>query len=774
MSIRPSLLLASLLVLGWVAPVPSMEPQDRMQFADGMYVRGLYDMAAEEYAALRDESADYQKMDLVLFRLGECYRRLARTEEADIAYAAVGAAHPDSTYRHKADLRRSEMAVESGRYRDALKVLQSLVGRNPSPDIAAPAFYYLGYCRANLATADQQEDPARRIDAVEQPLRRVIERHPDSPFASFACLDLAAFYRETGRDTSEVRPLLEQALARPASDRVAAEALFQLAELSFADDDFEASAGYYGRLLEEHPADPRVDEARLQTAWSFFNVGSHQQALALASAGSQGVGATAPGWLYLLANCQRQLGDSGEAAATYDRLLALEPEGPHATAARYEQALLAFREGDFDKVVTQADTAPSDGKADEDFNWLLAESYMELKQPDKAQGRYLLVAKNNPAGARAPVATYRTAEIDQDAGRYAEASTVFRSVVERWPRHELAADALYASAYCRTRHGEDEEALRDWTALAADYPDYRRRQDVLNQKALSEWKLDRQAEAIETFDQLLESYPDTAYAAEAHRLAGVYAMTQGDVEGAEKRLRAALAAGADTQGAARIQYRLATLLQKQGKLDEAADLLQGLLPVLGSEMPVPLLEWLARHQAGREKHEEVAAAGTAMAAVAKQAAAKQVAWFLVGQAQLALGDKDESMTSLRKAAEVDASTKEGCLAALSLGDLALATGAYETAKASYEQAGVRAQTAERMEYRARSYYGLGRVAAAGEQWEDAVRYYMGVGILFDDPVLAPESLYRAAEAFGELGREADRAKTLKELKERYPAYTPSA
>jgi TolA-binding protein len=767
---RPTRCLARLLVLGAVAAASAMDPGDRMQFADGMYVRGLYDMAADEYASLRDNNPDYPQLDLVLFRLGECYRRLGKLADADAAYAAVGTGHPESTYRPKADLRRAEMAVEGGRYQDALRVLQPLAGRNPAPDIAPPVFYYLGYCRANMAGTAAPKDRARMADAVEQPLRRVIERYPESPFASFACLDLAAFLREAGRDSTETRPLIEKALANPASPRVAAEALFQLAELSFAEGNFEASAERYRRLMTEYPDDRRVEEARLQTAWSFFNVGEHQRASELAEAGNAQNGPARGGWLYLLANCQRQLGQTAEAAATYDRLLALEPGGPHADAATYEKALLAFQEGRFDEVITAAETSGPDDQAGEDRNWLLAESYTRLDQPDRARERYRLVLEHHPDSARAPVAAYRMAEIDLAAGRYEEASGLLRSVAERWPRHELAADALYASAYAQARHGQDAEALRDWTLLAADYPAFERREDALYQLALAQWKLDRKDQAVQTLDQLLGSYPGTKYAAEAHRLAGVHADSQGRLEEAGKRLRASLLSEPEGETATRTRYRLATILQKRGMLDEAADLLQHILPEMGNQMPAPLLEWLARHQADRGQYRDAIAAATHMAGVAGAPASQQVAWFLAGEAWLKLENPVEATGAFRKSAAMDASTLEGCLACLSLGDLAVDQADYETARDAYQRAGERAQASERMEYRARSYYGLGRVAEAREQWDDAARYYLGVGILFDDPRLAPESLYRAAAAFGRLGRTADRDKTLKELNERYPEF----
>ena len=70
--------------------------------------------------------------------------------------------------------------------------------------------------------------------------------------------------------------------------------------------------------------------------------------------------------------------------------------------------------------------------------------------------------------------------------------------------------------------------------------------------------------------------------------------------------------------------------------------------------------------------------------------------------------------------------------------------------------------------RARSYFGLGQAAAARDRSEEAARYFMSVAVLYDDPELTPEALYRAAEAFQKLGRAGDRDKALAELRQRYP------
>jgi TolA-binding protein len=64
---------------------------------------------------------------------------------------------------------------------------------------------------------------------------------------------------------------------------------------------------------------------------------------------------------------------------------------------------------------------------------------------------------------------------------------------------------------------------------------------------------------------------------------------------------------------------------------------------------------------------------------------------------------------------------------------------------------------------------MGRVAQSAEAWEDAVRYYQSVALLFDDPVYSPRALRLAADGLRRMGREEEAQRTLKELQERYPS-----
>ena len=64
--------------------VQAVTPEEQQRFADGLYTRKLHEMAIKEYNRIIQDFPDYQKNDQVLYRAGECARRMGQAEQAMI------------------------------------------------------------------------------------------------------------------------------------------------------------------------------------------------------------------------------------------------------------------------------------------------------------------------------------------------------------------------------------------------------------------------------------------------------------------------------------------------------------------------------------------------------------------------------------------------------------------------------------------------------------------------------------------------------------------
>ncbi len=341
----------------------AIDPEEHMQFADGLYARKLYEMAIREYLVLSKEAPRYENIDVALFRLAESYRRMGKKTDSVRFHERLIKEHPQSAFRFKAHLRRAEMYASEGKYEGAIPFFQTLLELTPPPEIAVSAHYYLGF---SLKKTDQAKD-------AEKAFRRVVDEYVDSPFMSFACIELADMYRQQKRRKKDIQTLYQKAADNPATDRVGAEALFQLGEWASKHKKYEQSIQAYEQLISTYPKSPRVKEFERHVVWSYYYIGRYQEALALiGNVLTRSENPDQAEWLYIKANCERKSGKNKEALATYDQLITGFPASPFVMGAGYEKALIAFTDNDFRAVIEQLEKMDPTDPIKKDAYWLLA------------------------------------------------------------------------------------------------------------------------------------------------------------------------------------------------------------------------------------------------------------------------------------------------------------------------------------------------------------------------------------------------------------------
>jgi tetratricopeptide (TPR) repeat protein len=101
----------------------AMEAQDRIQFADGLLRRDMFDLAAKEYLAL-SEKTNAPNREAVLFRLGECYRKMKRKEDAIRTYQRIITEFPKSDQVPRAKLQQTLIFKDADNETDRKKAVE--------------------------------------------------------------------------------------------------------------------------------------------------------------------------------------------------------------------------------------------------------------------------------------------------------------------------------------------------------------------------------------------------------------------------------------------------------------------------------------------------------------------------------------------------------------------------------------------------------------------------------------------------------------------------
>ncbi len=747
----------------WLAlgvPAWGLTADEQMRFADGIYLRGLYETAVGEYLVLLRDYPDSAHVAAALYRAGECYRQMGNQTGSERFYKRVATEHPHSEQAPRAQLRRAEAAIADSRFAEALPLLQEILQAAPAAETAAAATYYQAFA--------QWKSGDRRTAAATY--ARLLGDHKQSPYAAHAALDLAALSAGQKGAEAHMAGWFELAVAAAATPAVKAEALFRWGDWAYRQGRYQAAADVLQTLLVELPEEPRARDALRAAGWSLYFLDRIPEALALAdkqlAAAADAEAAAAA--LYLRANCLRKMNRDGEALGDYERVALEYPGTAFAGRAGYEIMATHFKRKEWAQALVAAPAQPDAANAAEVL-WMRAESERELGRVELAQGRYDTLVREHPKAPQAAPALLRLGELARAAGRWTEAARLFRRVADDYPAHEAVPAALRASALARMRAGDAEGALADWDALLARKTDADTADEARLQKALALVELKKAKPALDVLKALVEERPGGIAFARAQYWRGALLADQERWESAENALRASLAAGPDAQTAALARLRLTVVLQRRGRLDEAADQIE---PLLGDDRLVAenpaLVEWLARRRFDQGQYERTLPAAQALAAKAREASWRQIGWYWAGAACAQLGKEPDALAMYEKAVAEKAETREGAEAQLLLANLELKAGRSDAAAARYAAAAQAATGEAALDLRVRAYFGLGEAAEAAGQLEQAARHFLSVAVLFDDPEWTPHALYRAAKLFGQLGKTAEQAGAWRELQQRYP------
>ena len=766
MRLRVQGLCAGLLLAGLcVSGADPVELQDRLQLADGLFRRSLFELAAREYAALA-ETPDVPGLDNVLFRLGECHRRMKRAAEAESAYKRLIEAFPSSPNVSRAYLQRALLLLDAGggSLETAAAFFEKLTAPEVPPEVRSAALYHLGTALERL------NRPAEALARYGQ----LCKEYAETDYGMYAGLRTAWLLTQTGKPEDRRRAMgIYLELAHKAKDpKVAEEAVYFAAQSALIDTHYEESANLFQMLRTKYPASPRVAESALAAGWANYYAGRYKEAselLGLILGNAQHPAREEV--LYLKANCLRQLEQRAEAVEVYARQLAAFPEGRLAKQAWYEKLSTLYRDGKYQEVlrVSAQLAQPPEAYADHVY-WMNGESAIALQQNDAAVQNCRLLVDKCPKSPFVKDALYRLGWLLQKQEAWESASSWYLQVAARFPDDPLASKALYSSGVCLARLGRGEAALRDWTALLTKYPDSGEVAETLYQKAMEELRAKNARAAGATLDERMRRFPADARKAEVlYWRASVYRQVD-DFAEAEKLFRACLAATPSKEFEREAMLELGMILQQVGRKAEAAAFFQKLLDApIAEKLGVDRLAWLAEFQLEQKQPEAAAQAAKTMIALKPDKGWTQTAWTLLGRIHRSKGERDPAIHAFTEALGTGASTAYGAEAALRLGELLTEAGRFDEADRQLNDAAARAASPELLGLRAHAYAGLARNAEQKGDETAALRYYMSVGILFDDAALVPEALHKAAALLDKVGRAKEAAALREELRARYPA-----
>src|SRR5207248_2266829 len=132
--------------------------QRQLDYANGLFTRKLYDLAAPEYQKYLDDYPGAPGRANAYFSLGECYRNLNRVSSARTNFQKVLNDYGDSEFAGRAPYALAEMAFTQKDYAAALPLFHRSAAKSKEPVVALSAHCFEARCLEALGRKEEASD----------------------------------------------------------------------------------------------------------------------------------------------------------------------------------------------------------------------------------------------------------------------------------------------------------------------------------------------------------------------------------------------------------------------------------------------------------------------------------------------------------------------------------------------------------------------------------------------------------------------------------------
>src|SRR5438552_11143274 len=346
------------------------EASDRRQldYANGLFTRKLYDLAAPEYQKYLDDYPGSSGRANAYFSLGECYRNLNKPSSARTNFQKVLNEYDNSEFAGPAAYALAEMAFTQKDYAAALPLFHRSAGKSREPAVALSAHYFEARC---LEALGRKEEAANIY--VE-----VAEAGNPNPYREDARVTAASIFAGRGRKIDALKQY--EALANEAQKpALKAESAVRggmigldlvqadKGKIDIAMADRAEALLRKGRALPEAGKFRAIAQAGLRRLQ--YQTEQYAQLLAEYKMEQGNLPEAAQAEVLLLAaNSERQLGHSKEAETLYGQIIKKYPDREEAKDAAYQRLINVYN-SDPSALISAVDeflaTSPTNERADQ-------------------------------------------------------------------------------------------------------------------------------------------------------------------------------------------------------------------------------------------------------------------------------------------------------------------------------------------------------------------------------------------------------------------------
>ncbi len=640
----------------------------------------IYHWAAREFAKAA-EGSDLMARKALYYKavnekLGGRYQESLRT------FRAFADKYQEGPWVEKGYYEYAVTAYEMGRYGEAIQALLFLVRSDEDLQWKGKVYTLLGqayFANDEFSRALQAYKAAEQMTDIDPEVKRQ---------ARFQ----KAWLLFRGEAYEEAQDIFSTLYKQAPETEIGKKALFWSADASFNQDQFGPAASRFSQFIQQFPEHELQGAARYSLGWSYFKMGEYAKAI---DPFQSFLNDYEPPEIALFpydVDTRLRLGDSYYALSNYEKAIRIyqqlvgnETGGDYAlfqignSFYRSEQnyrAVTTFR-----KLLRMYPNSPLREQA----QYNIAYIYLNSGNFEQAIAELQKVISNYPGTSWAALAQYNIGDAYYNAGQYKKAIDAYRKVLQNYPESEYVIEAANAIEYAQAAANSGNISAAPDTSSAldsfiknnpesansakiryqqalnlmetGDYINAAAKLEKITSKSGNEEQLpavylnlaeayyntDRAAKAVETYQIIVQKYPESDEAAAALVELGQVKYSQGNYNAAIDYYNRAITNSSSYQLEAQVSWGDALLAMN--KPQAAQKHYQAALNIDGSFAFAKIgLARAALHQSNYSKAMEL----LSPVASANTGAAGAEAQYLLGKLLLSRGDLKQALDAFSK------------------------------------------------------------------------------------------------------------------------------
>ena len=743
---------------GREAAVTRQEAED-FDFAGGLLARGMYGMAASSYADYLKKYPDGAYVEEARYRMAESYFMNGEYGKALEGFQEIIKKATDPEIIGDARVRAGQILyTEGNNEKSSLFFRKALSTQGIRKEAAETAEYYLSEIGKSEGLTEE---------AIEA-FSAFLDKYGTGRYAGFAALNLGDLYADSG-DLVRAAQSYRKAADSASDDGFAAEARLRAGEvLSMEGRTSDAIEKYEKVMTAIQETGPR-DRAAMGIVVAYYKAGESARVTAEAPALISGIvdSEIKSRVEYLLANSYLDTDRFSEALALYNDIIEKGGVPRLVRRARINKCWALYNLSRYDLCAETAQAYLDDGfeeDADE-AAYIKARALASSGEWDRALENYRDFLKDHPGSDLRREALYDKGWAHYRRGERGAGADALGKFINEFPEDERSPGALLKIAQEYLEGAEYQRAADLYEKFLRDYHEDPQKQFAVYQMARSFYEAGEFDRAIELYDELLEDLASPELAEAALYWKALSYQRKGDWENAIANFQQV--AGKDGEYAVRASEAVAFNLFQKGEVVEAAEAYYYI--ITGSEDPRAGISgdiylWTA------EFYTQMAESGRALEIISVfreryPGVSEDVAAYLTGVNYNTQGRSRDAVGYFTEALDkgISSPARERCYLGLGVAWSAIGEDqkAMEALGNALSGAGDNITGAmARME--------MGDIHSRQNDPASAARNYAMVAILYEDPEITPEALFRAATHFQRAGQGGEAERLFRELLAKYP------